>query len=158
MVKPIGIQRIEKRLERFEGLIDMSDWASRPSAQKQTAFYARALAAYCVRILADTDDDAAGKSVTDSFHDRGIDAIYFDMRLSRLLLVQSKWGDCIAWKDAGEFVDGVKRLIEPDWASFSKNQKITARRREIELALESSARVLLITVHKGPSRADDHSL
>jgi len=157
-MKPIGIQRIERRLDRFDGLIDMTDWDGRPKEQCRAAFLSRAVAAYAVMILGNASEEASGKSITDSFHDRGIDAIYFDARLSQLIVVQSKWSDCLAWKEAGEFVDGVKRLIAPNWASFSNNQKIRARRREIDLALMSSAKILLVTAHKGAVRGDDQSL
>src|SRR5581483_4879002 len=103
MPKPIGKQRIEKRISAFDGLIDMSDYATRPDQHGRTAFLSRALAAYCVQMHFDTSAEAAARSITDSYHDRGIDAIYFDQRSSRLLLVQSKWSDCVAWKEAGEF-------------------------------------------------------
>src|SRR4051812_12143988 len=109
-VKPIGIQRIENRLDVFDGLIDMDDLASRPQ-QKRAVFVSRALAAYTVKILGNTDYAAAGHSVTDTFHDRGIDAIFFDARLNRLLLVTSKWSDGISWKDCGEFCDGIRKLV-----------------------------------------------
>ena len=121
MTTPIGIQRIERRLERFDGLIDMADYSNRPVDQIRAAFLSRALAAYCVKSLAGIDDAAAGQSVTDSFHDRGIDAIYFDARGSRLLVVGSKWSDCFGWNDAGIFIEGVTHLIAPDLASFQNN-------------------------------------
>jgi len=48
--------------------------------------------------LAEIDDTTSGAAITDSFHDRGVDAIYFDARSSRLIVVQSKWGDSIPWE------------------------------------------------------------
>jgi hypothetical protein len=158
-MKPIGIQRIERRLDKFNGLIDMADWSTRPRDQQRSAFLSRSLAAYCVKIIADIDDASAAASITDSFHDRGLDAIYFDAKLSRLLVVQSKWTDCIAWREAGEFVDGVRRLIAPDWKSFANNPRILKRQSELDLALLSSeTRIVLITVHKGSAAGDDQSL
>lgn len=150
---PIGIQRIEKRLELIVPHLDMADYATRPQ-QVRAASLSRALAAYCVKMLGETDDVTAAKSVTDTFHDRGIDAIYYDQKSSQLLLVQAKWSGGIAWKDAGEFVDGVKRLIVPDWDAFAKNEKIFNRRNEIDTALRSAAKVVLVTVHNGPAAAD----
>src|SRR5436853_494233 len=106
-VVPLARQRIEKRLEAFRGLIDMSDWSTRPADQERVAFLSRALAAYCIQLLADTTiPEIAAKSVTDTYHDRGIDAVHYDPKSSRLFVVQSKWSDVIDWKDAGEFCDG----------------------------------------------------
>lgn len=153
-VKPLGISRIEKRLDAFDGLIDLTDMSTRPAHQQREMFLARALAAYTIKSIAGADPETAAKSVTDSFHDRGIDAIYFDPGSSRLFVVQSKWSKGIGWKEVGEFVDGVRRLISPDFESFAKNPKITARRSEIEAALYSSARIVLVTVHHGPDPAD----
>ena len=105
---PIGIHRIEKRLEVFKPLIDMTDMAKRPSQQQEQTLRSRALAAYCVKIIGNTDFATAARSITDSFNDRGIDAVYFDPGRSRLLIVQSKFANGVEWKDAGEFIDGVR--------------------------------------------------
>ncbi|HQU45828.1 MAG TPA: hypothetical protein PK867_23640, partial [Pirellulales bacterium] len=111
-------------------------------------------AAYCIKVIGGTDEATAAKSVTDRFHDRGIDAIYHDQSTSQLLLVQSKWSDGIKWNDAGEFADGVRKLITANWQSFSANKKIFDRRNELDIALRSAAKILLITVHHGPNPAD----
>jgi hypothetical protein len=100
----------------------------------------------------------AAKSITDTFNDRGIDAIYFDPGTVRLIVVQSKWSDGISWRDTREFTDGVRKLITPDPDAFSKNPKIKVRRSEIQAALRSSARIVLVTVHHGPQPADQSAL
>jgi hypothetical protein len=152
-VIPIGVQRIEKRLDLIVPLLDMSDYVNRQTQVRQAAI-SRALAAYCVKVLGDTDDKSAADSVTDRFHDRGIDAIYYDQKASHLLLVQAKWSTGIEWGSAGEFVDGATNLINLNWEAFKKNPKIFDRRNEIETALKSAAKVVLVTVHHGPTAGD----
>jgi hypothetical protein len=150
---PIGIQRIERRLDAIVPFLDMTDYANRQS-QEPAAKMSRALAAYCVKLLGATDNKTAAGSITDRFHDRGIDAIYYDQKSSRLLLVQAKWSSGIQWKDAGEFVDGTGKLVNGKWEAFSKNEKIYGRRNEIDIALRSAAKIVLVTVHHGPNPAD----
>lgn len=152
-VTPLGIQRIERRLDAIIPSLDMDDYANRPQ-QVRVASLSRALAAYCVKLIGGTTDEIAAASVTDRFHDRGIDAIYYDQQHSRLLVVQAKWATGIGWTDAGEFVDGVARLVNADWQAFAKNQKIYDRRNEIDMALRSAARIVIVTVHHGPNPAD----
>ena len=150
---PIGIQRIERRLETIVPHLDMTDFTNRPT-QLRVASLSRALAAYCVKLLGATDDVTAAGSVTDRFHDRGIDAIYYDQKSSRLLLVQAKWSSGIDWKDAGEFVDGIRNLVNANWPAFIKNEKIYARRNEIDIALRSAAKIVMVTVHHGSNPAE----
>src|SRR3954447_17418290 len=97
-VIPIGIQRIEKRLDVIIPFLDMDDYKNRPTQLRQASL-SRALAAYCIKIIGCTHDKTAAASVTDRFQDRGIDAIYCDQKSSRLLLVQAKWSSGIEWKD-----------------------------------------------------------
>lgn len=156
-IVPIGKQRIQKRLEQFQLLIDMSDWDGRPTDQIKAAFFSRALAAYFVQLLADVPPDIAAKSVTDSFHDRGIDAIHYDAKASRLLIVQAKWSDALGWKDAGEYCDGVRKVIEHEWVKFSNNPRIHGRQQEIDTVLFSGACILLATVCVGPRQKADLS-
>ncbi len=156
-VTPIGIQRIERRLDTIIPHLDMTDYENRPG-QMRIASLSRALAAYCMKVIADITDSDAAASVTDRFHDRGIDAIYYDQQSSRLLLVQAKWSTGIGWKDAGEFVDGVGHLVNANWTAFEKNEKIFGRKNEIDMALRSAAKVVLITVHHGPHMADNSVL
>lgn len=77
--------------KEYDGLIDMSDWATRPEADRKNAFLSRALAALCVKGLARTDYQNSAASITDGFGDNGIDAAYFDQQTDTLFLVQSKW-------------------------------------------------------------------
>jgi hypothetical protein len=42
----------------------------------------------------------------------------------------------------------------PKWEKFANHEKITKRRSEIDIALTSAARIVLITVHIGPQPAD----
>lgn len=155
----IGVQRIEKRLAAFRDFVDMSDLENRPNEEKERCLLSRSLAAYAVRTIGNAPDDAtAAKSVTDGYHDRGIDAIHFDVTSQELFIVQAKWSNSIGWKDCGEFVAGVEELVAPNWEAFQKNKKISSRRQEIELALHTSAKVVLVTVHHGPRDADPAGL
>jgi AIPR protein len=157
-MKPIGIQRIEARLDAFDKKIDMSDLGNRPHAKLREHFLSRALAAYCIKVLANTDLDSAAKSITDMFHDRGIDAIYYDLKSSQLFILQSKWSDGLGWKECGEFIDGVRKLVDADWTKFSNNKRISDRAAEIQVALEDASRIVLVTVHHGAQRADAATL
>jgi hypothetical protein len=71
-MQPILITRISGQLDKqFNGLVDMSDWATRPSSDARACFLSRALAAQCIKSLAGTDPRTAAASVTDGYHDNG---------------------------------------------------------------------------------------
>jgi hypothetical protein len=163
------ISRIANVLERqFTGKIDLSDWKGRPDPESRLAFLSRAVAALCIKTLAATDVDVAGRAVTDGFNDGGIDAIYFDQNTDTLFLVQSKWSDDgstpLNGGASAKFVDGVQDLLNAKFDRF--NERVKAKEAEIRAALYSSAdvKIVLVTAHTatqpigmhGKRRIDDY--
>jgi hypothetical protein len=58
--------RIANVLEaQFGGHIDMSDWDDKPEADRKKAFLSRAVAALCIRRIAQVEVDVASQAVTD---------------------------------------------------------------------------------------------
>lgn len=146
------LTRIENILTaQFDGQIDMSDWVSRPATDSRKAFLSRALAALCIKKLANTDISTAAKSVTDGFGDNGIDAVCFDQKSDVLLLIQSKWsGDGSRSLDAGDssaFAAGVRDLLAARFERF--NLKLQARKSEATAALysERAIQISMVTAH-----------
>ena len=73
------INRIASVLDQtFSHVIDMTDWSGRAEAQVRAAFLSRALAALCIKAMAQTEDQVAATSVVDGYDDGGIDALFFD--------------------------------------------------------------------------------
>jgi hypothetical protein len=146
------ITRIGGVLHRqFDGLIDMTDWASRPADHADGAFLSRALAALCIKNLAKTSPELSALALIDGFGDFGIDAIYFDAPADTLYLVQSKWvGSGNASFDEAamhKFVHGVRRILAVDFEGAGA--KIKAKEPEIRELLYSDRdiRIRLITAH-----------
>ena len=75
----------------FKAHIDMSDYGGKPKKEQDDAFMSRCQAAYALVMLADLTPQIAGASITDAFHDNGIDALHFQQDESVLYIVQSKW-------------------------------------------------------------------
>jgi hypothetical protein len=150
-MQPLLITRISGQLEHhFGGLIDMSDWATRPSADTKNAFLSRGLAAFCVKTLTSASLEAAASAVTDGFHDNGIDAIFFDQKSDLLVVVQSKWsGDGTSALDAKAtlaLAGGVTDLLNLRFDRF--NDKVRSKEPEIKAALYSErVRLLVVTAH-----------
>jgi hypothetical protein len=148
---PLLITRIAGQLEkRFSGLIDMSDWESRPPADRKTAFLSRALAALCIKSISGCDAAGAGKAVTDGFGDNGLDAIYYDQNSDALLIVQSKWSTegntPIDAKSTLTMAQGARDLLNLDFQSF--NDRIKAKEAEIRAAVFADRlRIVLVTAH-----------
>jgi hypothetical protein len=134
------IARISNVLDRqFEGLINMSDWEGRPEVDRKKAFLSRAVAALCIKNLAQVEIDVAAKAVTDGFDDNGLDAIFFDQKNDALLLVQSKWSadgtKPINADGTGAMAAGVRDLFAARFERF--NDKIKAKKAEVMAALYS---------------------
>jgi len=148
---PLLITRIAGQLEkRFDGLIDMSDWASRPPGDAKTAFLSRALAALCIKTIAGIEAATAAKAVTDGFGDHGLDAIYFDQNSDALLIVQSKWSadgsTPLDAKSTLTMAQGVRDLLNLKFDTF--NDKTKAKEAEIRAAVYADRiKIVLVTVH-----------
>jgi hypothetical protein len=146
------ISRIANVLERqFSQLIDMSDWADRPDADRQLCFLQRSLAALCVKNLANVTPEIAAQAVTDGFHDGGLDAVHFDQKTDTLFLIQTKWnadGNKPLDPDGcGSFVSGARDLLASRFIRF--NAKIKAKEPEIRAVLysERPIKIVFVTAH-----------
>lgn len=160
-MSPHTLNRISHNLEKqFADRIDMSDWAGRPEADKQKAFLSRAIAALCIKSLAGVDADIAGRSVTDGYHDNGLDAVYFDQNNDVIFLVQSKWSENgtnpLDAADSNSFVAGVKDLLAARFDRF--NEKIKNKQSEVKAALysERPIQISLVTAHTATQGISPH--
>jgi len=149
----IHVRQIEAKLKSlFRDLIDLSDYANKSQAEKESAFLTRALAAFAILATTDIAPEQAALCITDGFHDNGLDAIYFDEHEKILFLVQSKWrGDGTGSIDLGEalkFIKGVKDLINTEFERF--NEKVKSRSIEIKkVLLLANTRIALLLTYTG---------
>ena len=157
------LKRIENVLEKqFIELINMSDWIGRPDDQIRGAFLSRALAALCIKNLAGVDPEIAAASITDSYSDGGLDAVFFDAKTDALFLVQSKWSGSatkpLDEQGANKFVSGVRDLLAARFDVF--NDKIRAKEAEIREILysERPVRIRLVTAHTATQPTPPHVL
>jgi hypothetical protein len=148
------LARIANVLEnQFGGLIDMSDWEGRPDAERRKAFLSRAVAALCVKSLANVDFSVAADAVTDGFHDNGIDAILFDQNNDTVIIVSSKWSDdgtkSFDADSSGSLVTGIRDLLLARFDRF--NAKTKTKSAEVRAALysERPIKFSIITAHTG---------
>ena len=155
------LNRIDNILKsQFDGHIDMSDWVNRPAADVRKAFLSRAVAALCIKKLADVDVETAAKAVTDGFNDNGLDAIYFDQKNDVLLLVQSKWSDDgskpLDAADSNAFAVGVRDLLAARFDRF--NTKVAAKQSEVTAALysERPIQISMVTAHTATQVISPH--
>ncbi|KAA0592975.1 hypothetical protein J2848_005667 [Azospirillum lipoferum] len=123
----------------------MEDWSGRPEEQVRGAFLSRALSALCIKSLSGCDAQTAANSLTDSYHDGGLDAIYFETRTDTLYLVQAKWNESgdkpINEIGINKFVSGIQDLIAAKFDRF--NDKIKAKSAEIRAVLYSDRPIKL---------------
>lgn len=149
----IHLHQIEAKLKSlFSELIDMSDYEGKTETEKKSAFLTRALAAFSILVFTDIQEDQAALSVTDGYHDQGIDAIYFDRSEKILFVVQTKWRhDGKGSIEQGEilkFINGVRSLLALNFKIF--NKKIQNLTGEIEDALfVANTRIVLIVSYTG---------
>ena len=137
----IQVNHIKTALDNlFTDKIDLSDISSSKPEDVKKQFYSRALAAYSLHIIAFAPIIEAAKSVTDTFDDNGIDAIYYDEQHNILYVVQSKMIDeGNGEPDTGEmrkFLDGITDLIEEKYERF--NSKIQSKLPIIKDAFNDS--------------------
>lgn len=149
----IHVRQIETRLKLlFTDLIDLNDYTGKSQTEQNSAFLTRALAAFSIFATAGISSDQAASTITDGYHDGGIDAIYFDDREKILFLAQSKWRhDGTGGIEQGEslkFINGVKALINGKFDCF--NDKIKNRETEIIDALNlANTRIVLLLAYTG---------
>jgi hypothetical protein len=144
----LTIGRITTALDAtFGGLIDMSDVDKEPDEIRRSKFLSRALSAYCIQALTDADAQQAALSVTDSYHDQGIDAIYVDTSDKAVYIVQSKWTRMPDQGDTEKFLAGVRALVAADFSGF--DSKIKRREGELKsnFLLRSDNRIILVVAY-----------
>lgn len=135
----------------YDGLVDMSDWTTRPDDQQEGKFLSRALSALAISSLTGVDPKTAANTIVDGLDDCGIDAIHFDAKLDTLFLVQSKWvgsGNGSFDEAASlKFANGVRQLLQIEFERF--NDKVRAKEAEIKDALYAGRdiRIRLVTIH-----------
>ena len=154
------MRHIQNRLEAdFQGLIDLSDLATRRQSERDQAFLSRSLAAYAVQILADVPPPQASACVTDGFNDNGIDALYHDAGTRTLYVVQSKWisngRGAPSQADVQAFVAGFRDLINAEFSRF--NNRVLAHKQLLVDALDDpNVRFMLVLIHTGQQPLGQH--
>ena len=112
-------------VDRFTGLIDMSDQARLPEAQRHQAFLSRGLAALAVQVEHPCNDHAAAFSVFDGQDDRGLDSIAVELRSSqpRIYLTQAKWSDkgngAFGEAEVHKMIHGLGLLLDRQYSKFN---------------------------------------
>ena len=106
--------RVQSKLdELFNNKIDLADASD--DEERKNKYYTRAIAALAIIMRCGIDYDSAAQTITDGYHDMGIDAVYNDTSQKKLFLVQSKWrkdgNGGISQEEANTFVSGIKRFI-----------------------------------------------
>lgn len=143
--------RIQSKLdELFTNMIDLSDAPN--DEERQNKYYTRAIAALAVVMRCGIDFDTAAKTITDGYHDIGIDAVYNDSVQKKLILVQSKWrkdgNGSISQEEANTFIAGIKRAINLDFDGC--NEKLSAKQPEITAAIrDMDYQIEMIFCHTG---------
>lgn len=152
--------RVQSKLdELFVNKIDLSDASN--DEDRENKYYTRSIAALAIIMRCGIDYESAAQTVTDGYHDMGIDAVYNDTTQKKLILVQSKWrkdgNGGISQEEANTFVAGVKRLINLDFSGCnaklaSKQQEITSAIRDMDYQIE------MIFCHTGSQNIDTYVL
>ena len=152
--------RVQSKLdELFQGKIDLKDVENQD--ERINKFYTRALAAMAIVMSCGIDCELAAKSVTDDYHDMGIDAIYNDTVQKKLVLVQSKWrkdgAGSIAQEESQTFAEGIRRVINLELGGC--NKKISAKIPEIDAAVhDMDYQIASIFCHTGSQEMDTYAL
>lgn len=109
----------------------------------------RAFSAFALHKLLDITPQAAAASVVDDFHDKGLDAIYYDAPSETLYLLQTKLKESEQFKqeDALPFCEGIRLLLRQDFGAFNAN--VQARKVDIEGALDSCSKIKLVVPYTG---------
>ncbi len=119
--------------------------------QHDTDRLSRALAAYALVGLCDIDDATAASAITDGKNDGGIDALYFDRPVNRLVFIQAKFkrtGTAPSQEEVLKTINGIKALQERRFDEF--NEAFRNRLDEIEGALDTAGvKIYLVLVFLG---------
>lgn len=156
----IHIQRIKSALTKlFESHIMMSDYDGKPDTERMMAFLSRALAAYTLTLLCETDDSTAAASVVDGFDDNGIDLVHFDADNNVLYLGQAKWIESgnrsISQADCNKLLNGCRDLVNLRLGRF--NDHVRTRAAQLQSAVYSTdVRIVLFFSYSGTQPLSSH--
>lgn len=151
--------RIQAKIdELFKELVDLSDVKNLD--EKVNKFYSRSLAALAIVMQCGVEYDIAAQSITDGYHDLGIDAVYNDTAQKKLILVQSKWRKdglgSISQEEASTFAEGVARVINFDLTGC--NAKLSAKQSEITDALrDMNYQIEIVYCHTGNQGMNEYA-
>lgn len=152
--------RVQSKLdELFANKIDLTDATN--DEERKNKYYTRAIAALAIVMRCGIDCDSAAKTITDGYHDMGIDAVYNDVAQKKLILVQSKWrkdgNGSVSQEEANTFVAGLKRIINLDFDGC--NTKVEAKQSEITAAIrDMDYQIEMIFCHTGSQNMDTYVL
>lgn len=134
--------------ERFVRLLPPLQTA-KPLAEQQAKQLSRAFSAFALHKLFDITPQTAAASVIDDFNDKGIDAIHYDKLSETLYLLQTKLKESEQFKkeDALLFCEGIRLLLQQDFATFNAN--VQNRKVEIEAALDACSHIKLVVPYTG---------
>ncbi|UQX04042.1 AIPR family protein [Streptomyces sp. RerS4] len=147
----------------FSDLIDLSDCAALPEANREQVFLSRALAARAARLLADVDSAEAADCVTDGRDDRGIDAIAFSRETPEIWLIHAKWSyrgrARLATADILKLIEGLNRLTELQYDKFNPRfQRLAERVDKVLLSPGCKIHLVVAVAGDGHLSADVSSL
>ena len=156
----LKLLRVQAKVdELFKDKIDLSDTTN--PEEKENKFYTRSLAALAVVMRCGIEYDVAAQSVTDGYHDMGIDAVYNDTTQKKLVLVQSKWRKdgtgSVSQEEATTFAEGIKRLLNFDFNGC--NTKLETKQQEITAAIcDMDYQIEMVFCHTGNQNMNDYAL
>lgn len=121
----------------------------KPAAEQQTKQLSRAFSAFALHKLLDITPQEAAVSVVDDFNDKGIDAIHFHAPSETLYLLQTKLKESEQFRqeDALPFCEGVRLLLQQEFAAFNAN--VQKRQAEIESAIDTCSHIKLVVPYTG---------
>lgn len=134
----IQVNRVAGKLkELFADKIDLSDVQEK---DEEISFLSRSLALYGILMKTESSTEDITDSITDGFHDYGIDAVYCDDDQKVMYLVQSKWSSegkhSISQGDTSSFIQGIGKILSNDFEGF--NDKFNHLKTSIENAISST--------------------
>ena len=134
----IQVNRVAGKLkELFADKIDLSDVQEK---DEEISFLSRSLALYGILMKTESSLEDITDSITDGFHDYGIDAVYCDDDQKVMYLVQSKWSSegkhSISQGDTSSFIQGIGKILSNDFEGF--NDKFNHLKTSIENAISST--------------------
>lgn len=134
----IQVNRVAGKLkELFDGRIDLSD---AKEENKEKTFLSRSLALYGIMMNTDCTVEEIQNSLTDGYHDNGIDAVFCDDNQRTMYLVQSKWSSegnhSISQGDTSNFISGIGKILNGNFCGF--NQKFDSLKISINKAISST--------------------